>query len=1099
MRDHSSWCRELVTELQAGGVLPDGRLTARDLAALELGLYFLHRHFEGEPIGALWPILSGYVVVEPGLQPVVRRLRHRMGDMGRRGYWRLSLDLYRRLPIEVRGFERTDDSAKKINDQTCFVPRPSSVCPERFGHYEAALTDPVPYTLEPPRPQAAPGEFYTFLRRDKVEERVRIPEDVEVLPPPLTLTPRRQRVREAWRISFDDDLAKVAERFDRALADKPEIANRNWVDRLGKIVFCAVDEDTGKLVEMPASFGIDGVEHMVGLMNSGKSTLADLITGDRVEKGFHVTLVVGSVTDVYAKVSFLQSVGIDTVPLVGKNSRTEHAARYWRSTLATSASVFPAAQDPAADFVNTICLLDPLRETNHPEWAPLTPDSFPCRGALRSTDGKDKLHDCPLLAVCPHQETERRIAHAKVWVTTAPGLVASRAEPAEAKMRWLEACQHHSDLIIIDEADNVQQDLDDRFVQYETLVAPGEGWTDRTTIGKVGGFDQVGRRQLRDRKVRRFNDYDRIHQHAIDKLYELVLNDEGLYEVIGKAPFTGFSLLLQVARIMHGLPLKRMDDNAAIEDAADDFFRQHLEILAEGVLPAVPDAIAPMVTALQADIPDEEAIDELISDWLMEHAPQGKHNHVRANNAMLAMLLQAGFWASRITTSFFEMSTLYPAVAESLPLDDEETFWRQQPPRDYQPLIPEAPMGNLLALQWLPNRLGDTGALRVMWIRGVGRWLLHHMHDLLEPEGIQGPHVILTSATSWAPGSSFYHVPIAPSAVLREPLEDREALARSKLWFRKSLRPDGRKAIAVSGRQGTERSDALRQLVSGICLPRPGAVVSLLEQVRADLAEDRKQVLFVVLSGAEAKLVAEHINLRTPYSARNVTPDADDPGQYGLHRRMITKFPESGDDILVAAEMAIQRGYNILNANRTAALGAVFYLARIHPPPTDPRFPLSLINQRAMAHLLDPAGSSMPLSSVAEAAKKLGNKARADWYNLMSRPVFFRRLDDRTERPAFVANALVPMGQTIGRSIRGHQPTHVILTDAAFAPRHADPDEQAGDTPRTSLIVAADQHLTRLLAEPADTASPEEIRDHAIAEATWDLLGDLFRNRDMGH
>lgn len=214
---------------------------------------------------------------------------------------------------------------------------------------------------------------------------------------------------------------------------------------------------------------------------------------------------------------------------------------------------------------------------------------------------------------------------------------------------------------------------------------------------------------------------------------------------------------------------------------------------------------------------------------------------------------------------------------------------------------------------------------------------------------------------------------------------------------------------------------------------------------------------------------------------------------------MITKFPDSGDDILVAAEMAIQRGYNILNANRTAALGAVFYLARIHPPPTDPKFPLSLINQRAMDYLLDPAGSSLPLSSIAEAAKKLGNRARADWYNLMSRPVFFRRLDDRTERPAFVANALVPMGQTIGRSIRGHQPTHVILTDAAFAPRHADPDERAPDTRRTSLIVAADQHLTRLLAEPPSSAHPEKIRDHAIAEAVWGLLGDLFRNRDMGH
>lgn len=1101
MRDHSSWCQELVDELKDSDVLPVGRLSARDLVALELGLHFLHRHFEGEPIGALWPILSGYVIVEPELQPVVRRLRHRMGDMGRRGYWRLSLDHYRRLPVEVRGFTRTDDTTRKINDQTGFVPHRSSVCPQRFDYYEAALTDPVSYDLEPVRPQAEPDKLYTFLRRDKVEERVRIPKGIEVPPPPPALTLRRHRERDAWRISFEEDLAPVAVRFDSALAGKPEITNRNWVDRLDKIVFCAVDNETGKLIEMPETFDIDGVEHIVGLMNSGKSTLADLMTGDRVEKGYHVTLVVGSVTDVYAKVSFLRSVGIDAVPLVGKNSRTEHAARYWRSTLATSPSVFPTDDDPAADFVNTICLLDPVRETNHPEWAPLSPENFPCRNALRSTDGENKIHDCPLLAVCPHQETERRIAHAQVWVTTAPGLVASRAEPSEGKMRWLEACQHHSDLIIIDEADNVQQDLDDRFVQYETLVAPGEGWTDRTTISKVNGFDRIGRLQLRDRNVIRFNDYDRIHQRAIDKLYELVLNDQGLYEVIGKAPFTGFSLLLQVARMMHGLPLKRMDDNAALEDAADDFFRQHLEVFTEGILTAVPEQLAQMVAALQADIPDEDAIDEAINDWLMEHAPPGQQAHVRANVAMLTMLFQAGFWASRITTSFFEMSTLYPAVAESLPLDDEDTFWRQQPPRDYQPLIPEAPMGNLLALQWLPNRLGNTGALRILWIRGVGRWLLHHMHDLLEPEGIQGPHVILTSATSWAPGSSFYHIPIPPSAVLREPLEDRRALAQSKLWFRKSLRPDGKKPIAVSGRQGTERNDALRQLVSGICLPRPGAVVSLLEQVRADLDDDRKQVLFVVLSGAEAKLVAEHINLRTPYRARNVTPDANDPGQYGLHRRMITKFPESGDDILVAAEMAIQRGYNILNANRTAALGAVFYLARIHPPPTDPKFPLSLINQRAMAYLMDPAGgsSTTPLSSIAEAAKKLGNKARADWYNLMSRPVFFRRLDDRTERPAFVANALVPMGQTIGRSIRGHQPTHVILTDAAFAPRHADPDERAPDTPRTSLIVAADQHLSRLLKEPANSASVEDIRDHAIAEAVWGLLGDLFRNRDMGH
>jgi hypothetical protein len=224
-------------------------------------------------------------------------------------------------------------------------------------------------------------------------------------------------------------------------------------------------------------------------------------------------------------------------------------------------------------------------------------------------------------------------------------------------------------------------------------------------------------------------------------------------------------------------------------------------------------------------------------------------------------------------------------------------------------------------------------------------------------------------------------------------------------------------------------------------------------------------------------------------------PDAADPGQYGLHRRMITTFPELGDDILVAAEMAIQRAYNILNSNKTAALGAVFYLARPHPPPNDPKFPLSLINQRAMEYLLDPADTSGP---VGETARKLRTQARADWYGLMSKPVFFRRLGP-SERRAFVGNALVPMSQTIGRSIRGNTPTRVLLCDAAFAPRHADPRDTAKDTVRTSLIVAADAYLTNLLAAPSADATVDEIRDHAIAEAVWGLQYHLFRTRDMGH
>jgi hypothetical protein len=528
-------------------------------------------------------------------------------------------------------------------------------------------------------------------------------------------------------------------------------------------------------------------------------------------------------------------------------------------------------------------------------------------------------------------------------------------------------------------------------------------------------------------------------------------------------------------------------------DVRLDFFRTDLECLNDEPFAFYEGGLGAILSALTSELSDQDRLDEALDAWFLGHASEERTRERLVERLdLLRLLFQAGYWCSRITTSFFEMATLHPAVVAIIPLEDPDSFWTQQPPRDYQALVPEAPMGNLLALQWLPN--GDSGALRVMWVRGVGRWLLHHLHDLLEPEGIQGPHVILTSATSWIPGSSFYHIPIRPTVVLREPPEDRDALMESRLAFRPRYRGDG-SPITVSGRQGAVREDALRELASRLCAPQPGEARSLLDQVRDELDEDRRQVLFVVLSGREAKLVTEHINTRTHFSARNVTPDAEDLGDHGLHRRMVATFAETGADILVAAEMAIQRGYNILNARRTAALGAVFYLTRPHPPPTDPTFPLSLINQRAMEYLLAPV---VDPPSVGDAARFLRARARADWYGLMSRPVSFRRLEDGRQRDAFVANSLVPLSQTIGRTIRGHRPTRVLLCDAAFAPRHADPRDDAADTRRTSLVVAADEYLEGLLAPPPPAADVAQRRDHAVAQAVWGLVGHLLRTRDMG-
>jgi hypothetical protein len=1089
MRDGSSWCEDLVRELDDAS-FPKATMDIRAFCAVELGLSFLHHYVPGEPVRSLQALLSGYVRVGDETEAVVRRVRHRMGDVSRRGYWRTMLNRYVQVPQEWRIFRPTGDPAARGEENAAFTPVGTVNCPERRDTYAAALTEPLGYRPAESSPPAEAGGRYYFRPAPDREIQVQFPGELPAPTPITPIVPRPVRVREPWDISFAGDLARTARWVDGVLAAKPEITNRNWERRLLKNVrFNAVEPGRRHLVDRPATFRIDGLTHIVGLMNSGKTTLTDLIAIDRaIFHGNRVGIVVGSVSDVLAKVSFFRSLGIKAVPLFGSKSRAEHAGRYWRTMVEESTQLVPddaTTPDPAAAYTNVSCLLEQFRRDNGPGWAPLEPDEFPCRGALRSTDGRNTRHDCPLLSICPVQRVRREVAEAEIWVTTPHCLLVSRAEPATVSVRWFEAAQWHLDLLIIDEADAVQQVFDGRFVQEENLVGAGRGWSHRMVERTNEALAARSMAPAADADVRRWNENLQIHENAVFNLNSLALSpsSDGLRAILGDAPFTAHSLWRRAVRNLFGLP-SRGQGELADEDVADEFYRLNLQAYAENPDP-VPDMLRPVVSVLTAQVRREEDVKRALDDWIDRHARAGDHSELR-------LIIEAAIWAGYITSTFFTMSTMYPSIRAKLALPDEEGFWVGQPPRDYRTLVPEAPMGNILALRWTADP-GGGATLRLLWVHGVGRWLLHHAHDLLSCEGVDGPHVILTSATSWAPGSSFYHIPITPAAVLLQPDDDREALLSSRMEVR-SLRADDR-PIFVSGQRGTKRHDALRQMVSALCRIDAGGYQSMIDELRAALPEDRRKVLFVVLSGTEADTVNDRLG-RTHLQSRKVVPDADDPGEHGIRRRQVGRFGLGTDDVLVAAEMAIQRGYNILNTGDTAALGAVVYLTRSHPPPFDLAFPLSLVSRMAMDHLRDPphlVQLGRP-GEVADLVSQLRDAARRLWFDVIGGPVRFQNLDD-DHIPAFVANLLVPMSQTIGRTIRGNQPTRVLLCDAAFAPRLAN-RENAADTERTSIVLALDAYLAGLLRAPGLDATDHDHRLHAVNTAVWELMSSLVRTND---
>lgn len=1092
MRDTSHWYGALAAELRGSQLLPED-ISPKEFFSAELGLFFLTEHYPDEPIGALWPLLSGYVAPKPGLGPVLRRLRLLMGEIGRSNFFPLCLDKYRRAHERLRGFTPADHHRRRVTDDSVFVRQDISLCADRWRTYRTVLANRVPYAATVTRDSAEPGKTYAFARRDGRTETVQIP-DIEVPAPPTPLVAVENRQRNPEPIDRGE-LRATAVWIDRKLREKPDAPTGNYTHLWdNRITDCVFAPETADLIEKPEQIVLNGLNHEVGLMNSGKSTKALILTVNRVHADWHVTLVTESVMKTYEMVSLLRHLDINAVPLVGWSGRAHHAGAYWQSTLSTSSTTFPTRQDPAAAFVNTVCLLEPHRQTVDPDYAPLEPDDFPCHSRLvevTAGDSPTTPADCPLLSICPHQLAERNIAEAQVWVTTPQGLLRSKASPAAENMRWLEACQHHTDLIVVDEADRVQKIFDDHFVQTELLVAADRGWADNTLVRSLQGRNRRDRLPMEHKEVQRFCRLGRDLLEAVDELYSLIVENEEpnerLRQTLDKNPFTGYSLLRRLTWALFGLPYREAADDDS-EQAAEDFFREHLEGLALSPLQPPPDELVPATECITGRYADPAETNDLDA-WLIDHAPDEKRRvKVKNNLDYLRLLFQAALWSSRITTLFLQMSTLYPAVADALDLPDAESIWTDQPPADYQPLVPEALMGNLMALQWTRKDTGRTGDLRLMWVRGVGRWLIHHLHDLLEPEGIDGPHVLLTSATSWLRDSSLYNIDIPPTGVLREPLEDREALRHSTMEHLPARDTDGT-PVFVSGRLGDDREEALRRVTASILRERPGQP-ALLEQIRRNLAEDRQQVLFVTLSGDDAEHAGIYASRHTPYQARHVIPNDLQPGEYGLHLRQVHTFGNLDADVLVAAELAIQRGHNILNAGNAAALGALFYLARPHPPASDLSFPLSLVNRNAMRALLHPVTDP---ASVAQAGRELRHALRKHWHELLGEQVIFRRLRGDAHR-AFVANAFASIYQTTGRTIRGGTETRVFFCDAAFAPRNSVRGPTARDTVHTSLLVAITEHLQQMLTAPDDDADLQRRRDHVIDTTLYELAHHLFTN-----
>lgn len=318
---------------------------------------------------------------------------------------------------------------------------------------------------------------------------------------------------------------------------------------------------------------------------------------------------------------------------------------------------------------------------------------------------------------------------------------------------------------------------------------------------------------------------------------------------------------------------------------------------------------------------------------------------------------------------------LWPQVEAALRLDPGGHELTRRPPLDYAPLLPEAPMGNVLGFQYLLDERGKrrdsegrrTGTLRFFRCAGVGRELLLSLPELGTGPGphAEGPRVLLMSGTSWAGTSTRAHV-LAPVQAVLKP-QPKELRSIRETVFRTAFQyDDAGLPIRLSGQDPERRGDILRLLVHKLGRPGRGGGAGPLQRELAHIPDERRRrALLLVGSYREASAAADMLDEIPRWRGRVRVLTADDAelesaieGEYpaggpmaradAVRRGDLASFADDPDaEVLVAPLLAVERGHNILTApqrpgeERVAAFGTVLFLVRPHPAPTTFPWPSS--------------------------------------------------------------------------------------------------------------------------------------------------------------
>lgn len=1073
---------------------------------IELGLYVLSQLVPEAPAHALWVLLTGYPfsVLSRNWSPEQHRMlgnaRHILTQFRSQYNWRRYLEQYRLLDEFLRGYD-IDGNLEN------FTRRDVSFCHDREGVYRSALQEPLPYSKTSVKWVENPGIY------ECVDRGYRHCVDIRgdfIFSRPVGHNLEGKTERHAIEVSWEA-LLETARWMDTQV-------DQDWEKRLNKV---RVEIFINNTLTPVNTLTLEGLMHIIGMVSSGKSTLMDILAVWATSQGYHVTIVVGDVISALNRAKLFTQLNIPVAPILGASNRQRHTNRLHRACHAEKPLESLNQQHPGFRWLSSAC---PLSELRRDVAQPFEMGRQPCLNlcAIVHKNSEDeetkenllpvgkKNHNaedtpnpdqqkkfaCPLYSVCPLHQAQRDLIDAKIWIATPASLVYTRVAPQlnPEQIRFGELVYRHSDLVIVDEADQVQVQLDNLFSPNQTLVSRGkDAFLSQLWERVVQQLNQGGRGQVRKPDIKRWCQFHDIAQTVTNQIYSLLLKqDSALHEWSKKGDyFTDWLIFEKVAIALSGAPTDTYNDHSDYRR-----LRQLFDHYIDNPLGERGNNPLSELTRKLIMITNEELVEEHLKEWI----DQNKEPTVILTEEKLrdtAKKLHFALLVAVLQNQLNQILLDWKRVEIELKLENQSSLLFHTPPRDYEAVIPASAMGNLLALQYVPSTEGGAGELRFFKCMGVGRWLLLHLHELFASDGIIGPHVLLLSGTSWAGKAPGYHLQIPVSGVLHSPHQELQAIENSYFEFSPFYNEEGQ-PITISGAKGLSRDLALKTLLNQLAKPGNLSPLSILENERNDLPENRQRILLIVGSYAQAKLAHEHLkNLRPEWQEQIlhlVSDDEEFSSEWGrsdgsLQRGLVYQFANKGAWLLIAPLMAIERGHNILNDEDKAAIGAAYFLVRPHPRPDDINYAIHSMNRWAIDHYANSEWFTNHCEENLLTLDRVGNIFRNEayrrWHYLLRLPMIYSTLPNKPpyyERDAVTWNQLVSIWQVIGRLVRGGSPARVFFCDAAFARRTAFSDEEM-DRASTSLLVSIKQVLRPYFTQDSDP--PITNRDRELVQALY--------------